>query len=309
MMANFADANMTGAKLRGADLRGANLSGANLTFAKLISDDFRDVDFTGAICGWSVIADADLSAAKSLETVRHRGPSTVGLDTLANSRGNIPDVFLRGCGYLPWQVLQAKLYDPAVQDDQVRALQERIRQERANAPRFTGGVFIAHERKDEPFVNKLRQRFREEGIACWRNPNESAGGPLERGLAQQQLARSLRSRDVVVLVLSEISTSSDWVEHELDGARRIERISQRNVLFPVALDDSWKSRMTDTSWKAKLEDLLWRHSKTQLVVDFRNWESDDFEGDFQSLLRGIALQESAVAQSDEQPSSNLMGRS
>ena len=100
----------------------------------------------------------------------------------------------------------------------------------------------------------------------------------------------LRKHDVVVLVLSEASTSSDWVEHELDTARRAERVSKRDLLFPVALDDSWKSRMTDTSWKAKLEDLLWRHSKTKLVVDFTTWDSDEFERQFETLLNGLHIE-------------------
>jgi hypothetical protein len=30
--------------------------------------------------------------------VRHWGPSTVGIDTLYRSQGNIPEVFLRGVG-------------------------------------------------------------------------------------------------------------------------------------------------------------------------------------------------------------------
>jgi hypothetical protein len=55
-----------------------------------------------------------LSTIKGLETVIHDGPSTIGIDTLYNSQGKIPEVFLRGCGvpenliiYLPSLVEQA----------------------------------------------------------------------------------------------------------------------------------------------------------------------------------------------------------
>lgn len=33
-----------------------------------------------------------------MDTVRHEGPSTVGIDTIYKSKGKIPEVFLRGCG-------------------------------------------------------------------------------------------------------------------------------------------------------------------------------------------------------------------
>jgi len=39
-----------------------------------------------------------LSAVKGLETVTHRGPSTIGPDTIYRSQGKIPEAFLRGAG-------------------------------------------------------------------------------------------------------------------------------------------------------------------------------------------------------------------
>ncbi len=48
--------------------------------------------------GGTIFAAIDLSAAKGLETVVHRKPSTIGIDTIYKSRGRIPEVFLRGCG-------------------------------------------------------------------------------------------------------------------------------------------------------------------------------------------------------------------
>jgi hypothetical protein len=43
------------------------------------------------------------------------------------------------------------------------------------------------------------------------------------------------------LTLSEHSLKSDWVEHEVRSARELEKELGRDVLCPVALDDSWKS--------------------------------------------------------------------
>jgi hypothetical protein len=40
----------------------------------------------------------DLSTVKGLETVRHIGPSSISIDTIYLSLGNIPEAFLKGAG-------------------------------------------------------------------------------------------------------------------------------------------------------------------------------------------------------------------
>ena len=67
------------ADLRGADLREAYLGGANLGGA----------DLTSVVCSGITFANADLSETKGLESAEHRGPSTIGIDT-------IPRFFLAG---------------------------------------------------------------------------------------------------------------------------------------------------------------------------------------------------------------------
>jgi len=102
-MANLRKADLFGANLRGADLREANLDGADLGEVEFIRADLSgaslvDSDFTNAFVGLTVFGDNDLSTVKWLERVRHRGPSIIGIDTIYKSKGNIPEVFLRGCG-------------------------------------------------------------------------------------------------------------------------------------------------------------------------------------------------------------------
>ncbi|MGA2601256.1 MAG: pentapeptide repeat-containing protein, partial [Bryobacteraceae bacterium] len=79
--------------LGGADLRGADLSEARLTDAGL-----RGAQFTRALFGWTILSGLDLREAKGLETVIHQGPSTIGIDTVVASNGEIPEIFLRGAG-------------------------------------------------------------------------------------------------------------------------------------------------------------------------------------------------------------------
>jgi hypothetical protein len=87
--ANISVANFTEAYLRGADLRGAYIEGADLRWA-----DLSNSDFANALVGLTVFGDNDLSTVKELETVGHYGPSTIGIDTIYKSKGNIPEAFL-----------------------------------------------------------------------------------------------------------------------------------------------------------------------------------------------------------------------
>ena len=91
-------AGLTGANLSTANLSRANLSGANLGWADLRGANLGGANFSEARARATIFADVDLSVAKGLETVRHEGPSTIGIDTIYKSHGKIPEAFLRGCG-------------------------------------------------------------------------------------------------------------------------------------------------------------------------------------------------------------------
>ena len=105
--AHFAHAHLVGARLRGAfmpgaDLRSANLrssdfvasiltnarlEGAKLQHAQLMNASLSDVDLRGADLGQAnmlrtTIDGTNLSETLGLETVVHRGPSTIGTPTL-----------------------------------------------------------------------------------------------------------------------------------------------------------------------------------------------------------------------------------
>jgi len=108
LLADLSGINLSSAHLAGATLSGANLSGgylgaANIRGASLIETNLNGAfldnsDFTEAWMGRAVFGDNDLSTVKGLETVHHLGPSTIGIDTIYKSKGNIPEAFLRGAG-------------------------------------------------------------------------------------------------------------------------------------------------------------------------------------------------------------------
>jgi uncharacterized protein YjbI with pentapeptide repeats len=96
--ANFTKASLFATRLRDADLSGADLRGADLAGAQFRRTNVRGVNFSNTRMRDTVMVALDLSEAQGLETVTHRGPSSIGTDTMVLSKAKIPKVFLRGAG-------------------------------------------------------------------------------------------------------------------------------------------------------------------------------------------------------------------
>jgi hypothetical protein len=96
--AKFEYANLKKARLRGANLDAANLSHATLNHAYLANTRLNGAEMTDAELEGTTLVNVDLSTAAGLETVNHKGPSSIGIDTIYKSGGKIPEVFLRGAG-------------------------------------------------------------------------------------------------------------------------------------------------------------------------------------------------------------------
>src|SRR5436190_492905 len=86
------------ANLRSANLSRVDLSEADLTGADLTGADLRNASLRRASTGRTSFGGIDLSRTIGLESVRHAGPSTIGIDTIYFSGGKIPETFLRGAG-------------------------------------------------------------------------------------------------------------------------------------------------------------------------------------------------------------------
>ncbi len=101
--ADLSNANLCSVLLNSASLCQTNLNGAKLRHACLYKTCFKQAilqhtNFHKASLLDTTFLNVDLSETINLETVVHLGPSTIGVDTIQRSRGNIPDVFLRGTG-------------------------------------------------------------------------------------------------------------------------------------------------------------------------------------------------------------------
>jgi hypothetical protein len=199
--ATLRGATLTLANLHAADLTGADLSGTDLTMANLTVANLSGADFDKAVSGWTVFGDVDLSETKNLETVAHRFPSTVGVDTLFKSKGKISDAFLRGCG-VPEVLIE---YLPTL----IGAMQ----------PIQFYSCFISYSGKDDAFARRLHSRLEAEKLRVWFAPKDMRSGKKSK----DQIDEAIQMYDRLLLVLSKESMKSNWVRHEIKRARQKER--------------------------------------------------------------------------------------
>ena len=291
--ANLRDANLHGANLCDAILSTANLRTANLRDANLSGADLSDAILTGAIlgganlgeaqCGGTIFADvAGLSKVSGLDSVKHEGPSTIGIDTLFLSQGKIPEAFLRRCGLKKWEILTAKQYDPDLTPVNLVELQKEIFNEWCKGRSMINGCFISYSWANSDFVDKLFDYLQREGIPAWLDCRDMVTGRL-----QLQIWREIQFKHVLIIVLSKDSVASDWVENELDMARQKEKAENRDVICPIALDDAWKSKIEAKETSGDPSRWLWRTLQQKYVVPFHGWETTAFDNAFEKLVRGL----------------------
>ena len=280
--ANLRDANLSNADLSKciltqADLSGANLREATLTEADLVGAQLIDSDFWRATMDGTILQNSDLSQSIGLETVVHSGPSHISRDIFIKSKGKIPDVFLWGCGLSDWEIEAVQLYTPDLSNEDVNKILYKMYDLRAGQAIQISPLFISYSHADGDFIDKIEGHLKKKGVRFWRDIHDMKAGRVEK-----QIDRAIRQNPTVLLVLSENSLSSDWVEHEVRTARGLEKDMGRDVLCPVALDDSWKSSL----WPKRIMEQVMEYN----ILDFSAWEDDSkFDGMFRKLIDGLEL--------------------
>ncbi len=269
--ADLRDADLTGADLREADLCGAKLAEAILRGADVTGAGLTRADLTRAFIGWTTFGENDLSCVKGLETLRHDGPSTIGVDTIYRSHGSIPLTFLRGAG-VPENFI------------------EYMGSLTGKALEFYS-CFISYSTKDREFAKRLHADLQDKGVRCWFAPHDIHGG--EHVIEQIDVA--IRMHERVLLILSTDSMKSKWVETEIVKARKREIAENKRVLFPVSLVPfevlrDWTCFDSDTR-----EDLA-RENRKFYIPDFSNWKDhDSYAKALKKLLDGLKAQGSKTA--------------
>jgi TIR domain/Pentapeptide repeats (8 copies) len=232
------------------DLSGANLSGANLSEAHL-----DGANLTGADLVWTVFGNTDLTSVIGLETCNYLGPSIIDHRTLARS-GPLPLSFLRGVG-LPDNLIE---YLPSLLNQAIR--------------RYS--CFISYSTKDQEFAERLHADLPNKGARCWFAPHDLRIGDK----ILDEIDAAIRLRDKALLILSEHSIKSDWVEDEVTAGFEEERKREQIVLFPVRLDEAVMK--TNEAWAAKL--------RARLIGDFQHWKDHDaYKRSFERVVRDLTI--------------------
>jgi hypothetical protein len=161
--------------------------------------------------------------------------------------------------------------------DEISQIQYRVFELRGTQALQISPLFISYSHGDGKFVDKVEKQLNTKGIRFWRDIHDMKAGRMET-----QIDRAIRQNPTVLLVLSEQSLGSDWVEHEVRTARQLEKDMERDVLCPIALDDSWK----ESKWPKRIMEQIMEYN----ILDFSDWEDDvKFEGMFRKLIEGLEL--------------------
>lgn len=143
-------------------------------------------------------------------------------------------------------------------------------------------VFISYSTKDQEFAEKLYNALTKQGIQCWYAPHEMRGGRTIR----EQVVQGIRSRERLLLILSESSMCSEWVHYEIAQAKTKERKENRRVLFPISLVPCEKIKQ----WELEDDETpdLAKEIRKYYIPDFSHWRDDKaFEIELGKLIEAL----------------------
>jgi hypothetical protein len=246
----FEAASLQYADLKGADFEESALYGVNLSFAKA-----NATRLSGARCNQTIFAAVDLRGFVGLDSIDHRGPSAVDIDTLYRSNGEISETFLRGCG---------------APDDFIAYVRSLVAK-----PFDFYSCFISYSSKDHEFAERLYADLQHRGVRCWFAPEDLKIGDKFR----HRIDDTIRTYDKLLIILSEHSIGSSWVESEVEAAFEQEDRRKKAVLFPIRLDGH--AMTCDVGWAASMR-------RTRHNGDFSGWrQHDSYKKSFDRLMRDL----------------------
>ncbi len=145
-------------------------------------------------------------------------------------------------------------------------------------------VFISHSHKDHEFVARLNIALRERGVRTWFSPEEILPGTK----LSESIFNAIDSFDRLIVVLSQNSMTSQWVNSELHRAFTRQRMEGRNILFPISIVPheqlrNWSLFDADSGKDLAVE------LREFLIPSITNWKDDRVFGQFVDLVaKGLA---------------------
>jgi hypothetical protein len=122
--------------------------------------------------------------------------------------------------------------------------------------------FISYSTRDQKFGDLLHSQLQGKGVRVWLATKDLKIGDKFRA----KIDEAIRLYDKLLLVLSQDSVKSPWVEAEVEAAFEKEIKQKRTVLFPIRLDDAVMN--TQEAWAAEIR-------RTRHIGDFRKWKDHD----------------------------------
>jgi hypothetical protein len=120
--------------------------------------------------------------------------------------------------------------------------------------------FISYSSRDQAFAQRLHADLQAKKLRCWFAPEDLKIGDR----FQERIEESIRLFDKVMIVLSENSVESRWVEREVNAALEREDRENRTLLFPIRIDEAIMS--APQPWAAGIR-------RSRHIGDFCQWET------------------------------------
>ncbi|MFC1512351.1 toll/interleukin-1 receptor domain-containing protein, partial [Candidatus Latescibacterota bacterium] len=234
---NFQVAYFTDSIIASCDLSGANFNQTIFLRAFFRSAKLNKAVFKGPILSHTTFSDLDLRNVKGLDTIIHFGASTIGIDTLEKSAGNIPEVFMRGCG-LSNELIKFASSLSTGQNEYF-------------------SCFISYAEEDREVAEKVAEILRFNNIRCWFFPKDAITG---KGV-WEEIDEAIKEYDKLIPILSNVSLKKPAVIREIKRGLHEERKRNERVLFPIRIDAaifSWGHELA-----VDLQDIV--------IADFTSW--------------------------------------
>lgn len=272
--ADLRRASVSGACMGRVSLAQADLSGANCFSSRFLEVDFTETDLTSthlvsvqflqahfertvfrnATLGHNVFGECSFRAMVGLTECEYRFKSYLDPMTIARSEA-LPTQFYRGCGW-PDSLIQS-----------VPALLH-------NKANLTS-CFISYSSQDEELARMLHEDLNSNGIRSWFAPENLKVGDKFRN----QIDESISQHEHLLLIFSQASLNSRWVEKEVETALELEAVQRRSILTPIRVDD--EVLRASCGWAADIR-------RTRHIGDFRAWrDPENYRRVFDRLMRDL----------------------